>query len=235
MFLLLVIIIIIAVFLIISVMKKLLKIALIFAIIFVILFFVTGGSIISEFSNLKDKINNEPAIVLLENDGDILTGFVDLKKLELLDKGKIASINSLYSDNKLKEIKEDNYKLFVIKTSVLNGLQDVKINNKDVSAQQIYDFFVKDQEITQITAEDIFLEIDVLDKISDKAVLFAYLYKKELKITKSPILFFKNYKKGKIIVYPETIFFRFTKIIPLAWIDEKLNKLKDTIVEKTRP
>ncbi len=228
MFLLTIVIIILIVFFIISIMKKLIKIGLIFAIIFIILFFITGGSIMNDFSNIKGKITNSPSIVLLENEGDIITGLIDGEQYQPLDDAEIALINGLYNEKKFKEILEDNYKLFVIKSNALDELNGTTINNKEVSTQEIKDALISDKDIPQITPEDIAVEIDIDDETT---ALFAYVYDKEIKLTK---LFFENYKEKKIIIYPETIFFKFTKIIPLSWIDSKLNKLKDSVKEKAK-
>jgi hypothetical protein len=47
-------------------------------------------------------------------------------------------------------------------------------------------------------------------------------------------LFFKKYKEDDIVVYPETIFFRFARLVPISWIEGNINKLKDTVKEKGR-
>lgn len=213
------------IFIIISLMKKLLKIAFILAVIFVILFLVTGGTIMGDFSRIKQSIPTASKIVLLENDGNIITGFIDDDGIVLITNDEVNLLSILYGDKDLEQIKGEYSKLYIIKSSKLG---DIEINNKQVTLSQLNDFFLNGLEISSITFEDIALGIDLKNdqyRYMESAA-FAYIYENDLRMTKSPLSFFKGYKEGKIIVHPETIFFKFTKVIPLSWIDEKLNKLK---------
>lgn len=228
MFLLLVLIVLVAIFLVITIAKKLFKIALVIGAIFLILFFITGGSIISDFSNIKDKVGSSN-LVLLADEG-ILTGFVQEDGYKGLSDAEIARLDGLYMDNKLEEMKQDYYKLYIFKMSTL---KEAEINNKEVNKEEMKDFFIQGEGITQITIEDILLTVNISNHNMESA-LFAYLYDDELKMTSSPIEFFKSYKEGELMVYPETMFFRFTKIIPLSWIDEKLNNLKNSVKDTAK-
>jgi hypothetical protein len=229
-----VVLVILAIFFVLSIMKKLIKFAVIVGLIFLVLFLITGGSIMGDFDSLKEKVSMSPNLVLFEDEGNILTGIVDSEKISLLDESEIALLDGLYSENKLEKMKEDYYKVFIIKTVVIEELEAMEINNKEVTSDDMLDFFVDNKPIVSITYEDLLLDLEVEEgNRNNKAALLAYLYEKELKITKSPIDFFENYKQKEIIVYPETIFFKFTKIIPITWIKGKLNKLQDAVKEKT--
>ena len=221
-------------FLIIGIVKKLLKIVIVLGIIFLVLLFITNGAIINDFNNLKDKLPTSSTIVLLEKDGSIITGFLEKEGIHYpMDNAQIALNNGLYKEGKLDDIKGDNYKLYIIKSQVLDGLSDIEINNKLVLLGDLKEFLLLDKSLNSITFEDLLLDVDI-ERGDMGAAVFAYLYETELKISKSPIYFFKNYKADNIEVYPETAFFKFAKMVPLQWMDEKLNKLKDTISDKTK-
>lgn len=222
------------IFFIISIIKKVIKIAFILAVIFVILFLVTGGSIMSDFNKLKEKIENSSALVLLEDRGEIITGFIDIGSILLLDSEALSAANDAYKKNELKKIQENHYKIFIIKPTVLSELTEIKINNKKVTHQEALGLLLENNPILQITFEDFTADLEIANKETRNmpAALFADLYEKEIKMTKNPIFFFKNYKEGEITVYPETIFFKFTKLMPLSWLDANLNKLKTTIKDE---
>ena len=215
-------------FLVMSVFKKLLKVALILGLIFLILFFVTRGSI-TDYNLIKEKIPSNATIVLLEVDGEIATGFVKDKEFDLLIE-EIPDINEKYILNKYDKILGDNYKLFIFDVELFLEMEDIVINNKDVTTQQIYDLYTTELDIFQITVEDLLLTVDTEER-DMKALMLAYLYENELKMTKSPIIFFKNYKNGLIKVYPDSMFFKLAKFVPLSWVEEKINKLKDSVTE----
>ena len=228
-----VILIILVLFIAISIIKKLFKVAFILGIIFVILYFITQGAILNDFDKIKNVLPGSSVEVLLDNDGDIIAGFTENKTIELLENKELVVATELYLEGKLKELKGNNYKLFIIRIESLKEIEKIKINNKEVLGEELIKFFIENVPIESITLEDITIELDI-EGTNMKSALLAYLYEKELKPSKSPIFFFKNYKEKNIVVYPETIFFKFTKIIPLTWIDEKINKLKDSIEEKAK-
>ena len=229
----LLILVVLAIFTVVFIIKKVAKVAFVLGVIFIVLFFITRGAVLRDFNQLSDNIQGSPNMVLLENKGEIVAGFIKGEKIILLD--DFALINELYNKNDLKEIKGDNYKLFVLNLSLIGELERIGVNNKPMTYEEISDFFVSDVSIDSITFEDLALKLDFEEgSIDMKSAVFAYLYETEFKMTKSPLLFFKNYKDGAIKVYPETMFFRFSKFIPLGWIDEKLNKLKDAVTEKAK-
>lgn len=206
------------------IIKKIFKIGIIILAVLLILVIVTGGSIIKDFSSLKNKITNSSTIVLLENNGEVITGFIDKNEVLPVD---ISSINQLYQKKSLGDIKNSNFKIFIIKTA---ALKNASINNKEVTNKQLVDFFINNKQISSITPGDIALDKRI-SGLDDKSALFAYVYKNGLSITSSPVYFFEKYKEGSIIVYPDSIFFKFTKLIPLSWIDGKLNILGEKIKE----
>jgi hypothetical protein len=223
------IMVILLVFIIIMVIKKLVKWVFFSAIIFLLLFILTGGAITNDFNMLRQKIENSSNIVLLENNGSILTGLIESRNVTFLSSNELEAIQISFNQNNFSDIRKNNGKLFIIKLKVISRLQKLEINNKQVSWQEVNDFYLRNKNVGSITYEDLILDPKISwNNRNMRAALFSYIYISDIKITKSPIFFFENYRNMYIIVYPDTIFFKFTKIIPLNWIDEKINKLKDS-------
>ncbi len=211
-----------------SLLKKLLKIALIFGVIALVLMLVTKGSIDRDFLSFQNNMGREK-MVLLEDNGKILAGFVDKKNFTLF--GDVASLNALYKESNLEDMKKGYYQLLIFN---IKNMPNIKVNNKLVSHEQIENFYSEGDEISSITFEDLLLEIDVEnpEQKNMQAALFAYLYERELKMSKSPLQFFSSYKRGNIKVYPESLLFQAVKILPLSWMEENINKLRESVEEK---
>ncbi|MBR9699658.1 hypothetical protein GOV09_04335 [Candidatus Woesearchaeota archaeon] len=236
--LIVIILIILVIFLALSLVKKLIQWAVVAAALIIIISVFTNINIEKDFLRLKQG-EGETSIILV-HDGDPFMGFTRTDGIEFLDDLDIDC--------------GPEHKIYTYDTKLFESLETVTINNKEVSGEQIYALFEDDQLISSLTYEDFLVGVDFEDpKKTDKDLvygvdfgvtpevykrgLFIYLHEKELKMTKSPLQFFRLYKEDLIEVCPETIFFTFSKIVPLSWIDEKLNKLKDTVgeIEKRGP
>ncbi len=199
------------------ILKKLMKIAIICAVIFAVLFFVTNGNINKDFSSIKESIDREETIIVLVDGSTVLSS---------LKVGQAISAINLEEYEGTK-----GTTLYRFKTSVFREIESVEINNKEVSSEKLRTFYEDGKQISSITYEDLELEVDLEDDLPITDALFAYLYETELKISRSPLFFFTQYKEGNIEVEPETVFFQFTKVVPLSWVEEKINKLKERVVD----
>jgi len=211
-----------------TIIKHLIKIAIVVAVIALVIFIFTKGTINQDAANVKADIP-EPKIILLEANGKILAGFADEKNLTLFE--NLDSINALYKDKKLKDLQSSYNQLIIYNLDYIPG---VKINRKEVTKEEIIGLYMKDEDIASITFADLLLDIDIKnpDESNMNAALFAYIYEQELKMTRSPLEFFSSYKRGEMVVYPESIFFQAAKILPLSFMEENINKLKVSVAEK---
>jgi len=212
-----------------AIIKKLLKIAFIAAVIFVIIFLITNGAIMNDVTKIKNAFISENTLILLDNSNTILAGFVDGEKAKLVDQTTLIEINNEYSQGNLANLKKDYYKVIIVKTKVIEKLENITINNKPIYNVEILAALVKDTTISSITYTDLVTNTNIEGIKNTKAALFAYIYRTNIKPTLHPIVFFTNFKQNNIIVYPETIFFKFAKFMPLLWIEQKINIVKDRI------
>jgi hypothetical protein len=225
-----IVILVIAIFFVISIIRKLIKLAIFAVIILAVVSLVANGVIQDDFLKIKEKIGSSKQIVLLEDNGEIISGFVDNNEIMFFEDKELGQLTQYYNKKDFDMIVGENYKLFVVKMAAISGLQDVKVNNKQVSVKDIEGLLLSGGQIASITYEDFMTDLK-MEKSDMKNGMFAYLYYNYIKITKAPVFFFNNYKEGNMIVYPETAFFKFVKLVPLAWIEEKINKLRDKITD----
>jgi hypothetical protein len=226
------ILIIVLVMIIAGLVMKLVRPIIFLAFIFLILFIFTSGTIVKDFFDIRDKVGTNTNIALMEKDDDIIAGFVESEEFNLFDTEELAELDILYDNGELGEIRGGHYKLFILDAKKFRDIDGMEINNKMVTGELLYHFFANDEPIASITYDDLLVDPGIEERSDMKSALFAYLYKNDLKLSKSPIFFFESYKEGSLIVYPETMFFKFTKVIPLKWIYEKLDNLKSRIEDK---
>jgi hypothetical protein len=205
----------VAVLIAIGIIKKVLKVVLIIVFVFVILFLVTSGGILNDFNAIKEKVSDSAALVLLEDNGKIAYGFTDDKEIKFLTDDELTAVNKNYIDKEFSKIKGNNYKLFIVKYPVFEDIDSIMVNNKEIGYADINELYRYDTPILSLTYEDLILDTKI-EQADFKHALFAYVYTHNIKLSRSPVFFFKEYKKGNIIVYPETAFFKFAKLIPLV-------------------
>ena len=221
----------------ISILKKLLKVAFVLGVIFLIVFIITSGSIAFDFNDIKGKLSDSSKLILLSDGSDLMTGFIDYKGKTFFTASEFGSLNDAYKKDELINMTGENYKRFIFDVSVFKELPLIEINNIPLSGEEIYNFYVNDNPL-KITLSDITEGDDSIQNDNLKEALFAYLYDHELKITKSPLFFFKNYKDKAIEVHPETMFFKFVDAFPLGIISNTIDSItgysvlaKDKIVD----
>ena len=111
-FIILMAIVIIVLFKIIKSIVKVLMIGLL------ILLFI-GGSlgfiIYKDIDSLKQNIGNEPMLYLIEENNLFTSGYVDNQTINETD---LQRYNELYTEDKLKEIKGENYKVIFIRSDL---------------------------------------------------------------------------------------------------------------------
>ena len=214
-----------AFFIALSVLRRLLKFAFFLAIIFLLIFLATGKSINQDFALLQEKLRHEPTLVLLEKEGAYTAGFTEGKDIYLLSDAELAVLSG----------KGTSYEMAIVISTAFFKNESYVVNNKPVNGAQLSDYYTYGIPIESITFED-FYEIDInnSERRNMKSGTFAYVYEEYIRPSQNPLVFFRAYQDGEIIVEPETPFFSFAKLMPLAWIEEKLNKLKDAAREEIR-
>lgn len=200
-----------------SIIRKLIKIILICMLVFIVFVVIAGLSIVNDLGSLGERLGSGNEIVLLSYGENIVAGF---EKGKALDEKKLGENPSFYGKNKT---------IFIVKAALLSKINST-VNGKEVTGPELYSFFSENKEIKQVTIED--LHAEGISERSMRDALFIYIYGRHINATENPVFFFIEYRKGNIKVIPQTAFFRFAKIAPLSFLEEKINKLKEGIKDK---
>ncbi|MBD3309907.1 hypothetical protein GF351_01675 [Candidatus Woesearchaeota archaeon] len=190
---------------------------------------------ISVFSDINDFKKNFPAssnLYLLQQSGkqSLITGYTQIMAEEFspLSQEQISAYEEMLSDKDYQSIRGDHYKLFIIDQQAFDDIESIALDQTEFSKKQA------DQLLASENARIGYLEMkqpetDILSrkKIADdmaasdtefKAYLFGQMLSSSLK--KDPAFIFKKNKEGSLRVYPETMSFRFMKILPVSLIDK---------------
>lgn len=204
------------------------KIISIFALI-VIVFLVFVGMIYFDVKDLVNNFPDKPKIILFDSQNQIITGgkvsgleeIKDVKDIYIFSEEEINAINELYLEKEYKKILEDNYKLFVIKEPFFQNIT-LKINEfPEANTENIIDIIKNNEEIP----EEFNFLLSSLEIPSSKIQGIAFLALAAKTISQEgPFYIVRQYKKGNIILYKETITFEIVKIFPEKYFEKILNK-----------
>ena len=146
-------------------------------------------------------------------DGDeILTGLLLNEDTNLMTNRQLNEFSLNLKNNNYRKILGDSYKLMVFDVEIISNLDDeIEIENQ---------IFTREQLVTTLKSGN----------NNEKAALFSVILADEILSSRNPLFFFSEFKKGNIIIYPETALFKSVKIIPVSFIKDIGKK----IFEKTR-
>lgn len=221
--------------------KKVFKLLFIAGLIVLLIAIVFGFYVYSDFNNLKENIVTTDSLFVLK-DSDIHTGFTakfsdqfssDYEPY-LLTEDDISDYNGFYRKGDLESIRGEYYKIFMIKESTFDDLDNVLLDGhnftKDYIIQLLYsdnprDSFASDIGQRQgISADDAKKELPELDS-ELKAILFIKLFGEKLD-KEGPLFIIREFKKGNIDIYPNTAVVRLAKIFPLSYVDRFIEKVE---------
>jgi hypothetical protein len=164
-----------------------------------------------------------------------------------LDSSKISSLNLLYDENNLKQIKADNYKLIIFKKQAFDSVAEIQVENQVYSKDfafallnsdtpvedYIDDLLIREgvpQELREASKANILSDFEYSDT-EFKGVVFATMMMERID-TEGPIFIFKQYKSGNAVVYKETAVFKMINIIPTSFLQNMIQTTKETIKDK---
>jgi hypothetical protein len=113
--------------------------------------------------------------------------------------------------------------------SVFKEMDSLLLGSVSVTGDEVYYFYSEGRDLA-FNVDDLIVQEAKLATDSLSKSLFAYIYQKELKLTKSPIMFFEEYKESNINIYPESTFFQFAKVVPISFIKDKVSAFKASVI-----
>jgi len=190
----------------IAIIRKIVKWAVILGLIGLVIWLFTSGAISTDQQQFVQSVENERQLIMLEDKAAYLTNPIEY----------VSPKNPPPASR-------------IVRVSVEALDFDVTINNKKIRSDEIQELYLEGKPLSQITYADIALDAKFPETGTLKQGVFAYIYEKELKPTTNPLRFSERYKKGLITVEPESPFFQAARILPAAWIEQKLNKAREGI------
>ena len=231
-----IIIIIFIAFIVIKIVWKITKIFFYIGLVILLFFLVTGFLIVRDVDDFRKNFTEKGNIVLLEEEGNIITGYVMQNNPRFLTQEEIALYSNYLQNKEFDRILEDKFKLMIININLISDLEteSISLGTASIKKESVIDIFEsKDpfKAFNNALAEGSDLEFDPElkdDNLRFKATLLRTLVNEELIGPENALNFFRQYKKGNLIIYPETPLFKFVNLIPINLIK---SVLKSTFVK----
>ena len=186
---------------------------------------------------LKDNLEGQPKLMLLQDNKKIVAGFVATdfgEEAELLTISQVAEHQNSFKKQDYKKMLNNNQRMFIIDINAFDSVDEkVNFNGKDLSKKFLYSVLKSDNPINLYkieTGTDPALN-GISDPVEFKSDVFAALFSKAIE-KKGTLFIFNEYKKKNIIVYPKTAVFKFIGIIPTAFIKNMFEEAKDSAINK---
>lgn len=192
---------------------------------------VSGFFIVKDIMSFKENFTEQGrSLVILEENGNILTGYSMKPSPKFLTAGQISEYSNYLENNEYDKILGDKYKLMIVKLDLVSDLEKEMINLGEVSLKkESMKNILRSNEPFDLLNNAIAEDNNVLpgavfdarfkeDSLMLKAALLGTIVDEELLGAENAVNFFKQYKKGNIIIYPETALFKFVKLVPVDWI-----------------
>jgi len=208
----------------------------------IIMIMIAGVIIFADIQSFNSQYPTKQSLYIMEYPmGNVAAGFygvlgADANKIHPISRDQIILYQPKFKNNDLGAIIGNNYKLFIIKLASFDSLETIRIG-EDISITKeqllslissekpIDDFVVimmgKDSSENQRNAYKDALLSNL--KISTDAEFKGLLFLNAVgNISKNNGLFYllTEFKKGNIIIYPQTILFDFISVMPVEWFEK---------------
>jgi Ni,Fe-hydrogenase maturation factor len=166
--------------------------------------------------NFRNNFGNSSKVFILEGGGSVITGVYANEELKPIEQSALKSYSDYFEAGDYKSMLGNNDKLIIIDVAVMDGLESLEIDEQVFPAEAVKDVFSSTDEAA-------------------KQRFFSFMV---AEVFGSPLFFFEQYKKGNIVVYPETPMFKFIRFIPARLIksvaEKSFEKIKSAAAEKLR-
>jgi len=232
-----IIIFIVAAIIIFKIVKTIVKTILIVLILGFLLTAIFGFFTYKDSVELKDNLEDQPKLMLLQDDEKIVAGFVATdfeEEAEFLTISQVAEYQNSFKKQDYKKMLNNNQKMFIINLKAFDLVdEELYFNGKKTSKSFLYSVLKSNDPINLYRIETgINPELNgISDPVEFKARVFAVLFSEAIE-EKGTFFIFREYKKKNIIVYPETAVFKFIGLIPTAFVKKMFEEAKDSAINK---
>lgn len=159
---------------------------------------VSVGFVVKDALEFSSKFQAESSMLLFANsEGTALASGIVIKdkKSESLAAADVARLNQFFAKNDYKSMLGDSYRLLVVKEAALYG----SLSENELS------------------------ELPESGSSGERAEAVLAIYGQ--RVSADPIFLVTEYKKGNVIIYPETPVFRAVKVLPLLLMRKAAERL----------
>ncbi len=202
-----------------TVLKAFFKLFFYTFLILFLVFGVFGFLVYRDATDFKNKFTVSDNLLLLEDNGKILTGFVLHPGGEpsILTDQQLRDFTGYYNNNQYQNMIGSNYKMFIIKMSAFKTEGTVEYDGQQLERKRLIDSLRSDDPVGTFLQD---VPGPARNNLADSATLkvsfFVILYTNDFGTDPLKIVF--SYKEGNIIIYPETMMFKIIKYIPLDMV-----------------
>lgn len=196
-----------------TIFSKLFKLMFYVGIIIFLLIAINTYFIYQDVMDFKENFGATEKKVLLVDDKEVLTGLLLNEDTHSMTNQQLQDSSTYLKNKDYEKILGNSYKLMIFDFDIISGLND--------------EIELEDRAITKEYAVSI-LRSDA--NTNEKADLFGDILTDNILSSKNPLFFFSEFKKGNIMIYPETALFKTVKIIPLSFIKD----IGKNMFEKTK-
>jgi hypothetical protein len=200
-----------------AILSKLFKLLFYVGIVIFLLLAANMFFIYKDVVDLKENFGVSTKKVLLVNDDKVLTGFLLGEDVNFLAASQLSEFSSYLKSEDYEKILGDSYKLMIFDVDIMSDL-DEEIDIEDGT-------IARDEAISVLKSDA---------DSREKAALFSMILANNILSSRNPLFFFSEFKRGSIVIYPETALFKTIKIIPLAFIKDVGKKMFEKTKEKAR-
>jgi len=191
---------------------------------FVLLFLISivfGFFVIKDVNDMKNNFGNSSKLVLLADNNTVTSGFTATDVVTPLSAQQLSEATALLQKKDYKTLLGSNYKLFIIKTEVLQNLSEAQfaIEGKKVTMGNILGVLKSDKPRTDYASLIELNPGDIPSQVTNEEIkaglfrnVFTYIFQR-------PLIILQQYQKGNIYIYPETIAFKAMKISSIPILD----------------
>jgi len=174
--------------------------------------------IYQDFQDLRENFAASEKKVILKDDDKVLTGLLMGQEVDFLTNSQLRDYSSSLKNNDYEDILGDSYKLMVFDINIIEHLdKEIEIEGFKITTDEAAAALRSDTSSSQ-----------------EKAALFSVILADEILSSRNPLFFFSEFKKGNIIIYPETALFKTVKIIPVSFIKDVGGKIFEKGKEKVK-
>lgn len=215
-----------------SVIKGIMKILLLIFTVLAIVLVIGGFFVIIDFKEFREKFPTEEKTIILEDEGNILTGFTMTTEDEeplFLTQEQVDSFSGYLKADKLDAIQGNSYKLMIIDLDIFEEMSTdiLEIGPQEFTKEFVVSVLRSDDAVSLM--EDTDMDLFFRDDITIKAAMFVTVFNE---ITKNPLFFFSQYKEENILVYPETAIFKAIKFLPIGLVEGAMEGMISKVEEK---